>query len=516
MAGSGTGTSRRRRTRGAKPRAASRGPTAARAPYIKRRIGVFDILDDEACELIERNAETILREIGMEFRDDPEVLDILRRGGAEVQGQRVRFEPGMCREIIQATTPREFTQHARNPENNVQIGGDNTVFGPAFGPPFVHDLDQGRRYATIEDQRNFVKLGFLSPGLHHSGGVLAEPVDLPVNKRHLDIVYSHIRYSDKPFFGSMTAAERAEDSVTMAKLVFGEDFVEKHCVLYSVSNVNAPLVLDATMSGSLKTYARHKQAVVVSPFILSGAMSPCTVAGTLAQLFAEVLAGLCLVQLVNPGAPGVFGTFASAISMRSGAPTFGTPEGSKIIFSAAKLARRLGVPYHSMGALNGSKLPDSQAAYEGALTMQSSLLAGANYIIHAAGWLEGGLTMGYEKFVIDADRCAAMEVFARGVGLDENEQALDAIREVGPGGHYLGCAHTQANFRTAFYRSKVADSNSYEQWLADGALDEAQRANRLWKQMLEDYEPPPIDPGVDEALLEYMAKRKASMPDMHM
>ena len=501
---------RTRRKRGAKREAPEAPPVVA---YIQRKIGVFDILDDEACELIEHNAETILQEIGMEFRDDPEVLDILRNAGADVVGERVRFDRGMCRRIIQATTPREFTQHARNPARTVRIGGNNTVFGPTFGPPFVHDLDRGRRYATLEDQQNFVKLTYLSPGLHHSGGVLSEPVDVPVNKRHFDIVYSHLRYSDKAFFGSMLGAERAEDSVAMAKIVFGDAFVENNTVLYSVSNVNAPLVLDATMSGSLKTYARHNQAVTVSPFILSGAMSPCTVAGTLSQLFAEVLGGLTLVQLVRPGAPGLFGTFSSAISMQSGAPTFGTPEGSKIIFGAAKLARRLGVPYHSMGALNASKLPDAQAAYEGALTMQSAFLAGANYIIHAAGWLEGGLTMGYEKFVIDADRCASMEVFAQGIGLDENEQALDAIREVGPGGHYLGCEHTQRNFRSAFYRSTTADNNSYEQWSEAGGLDQATRANRMWKTMLAEYEAPPIDPGIDEALLEFIAKRKASMPD---
>ena len=508
-------TSPRRRRRNRRQAGAADSPAIAapRAPYVQRRIGVFDVLSDEGAELIEHNAETILQEIGMEFRDDPEVLQILKDAGADVNGERVRFERGMCRKIIQASAPKSFTQHARNPANTVRIGAENTVFGPTFGAPFVHDLDNGRRYATLEDQRNFVKLTYLSPGLHHSGGILSEPVDLPVNKRHFDIVYSHIRYSDKPFFGSMLGTERAQDSVTMAKLVFGDEFVENNTVLYSVSNVNAPLVLDATMSGSLKTYARHNQAVAISPFILSGAMSPCTVAGTLSQLFAEVLGGLSLVQLVRPGAPCLFGTFASAISMQSGAPTFGTPEGSKIIFGAAKLARRLGVPYHSMGALNASKLPDAQAGYEGALTMQSALLAGANYIIHAAGWLESGLTMGYEKFVIDADRCAAMEVFARGIELDENQQALDAVREVGPGGHYLGCEHTQQNFRSAFYRSAVADYNSFEQWSSEGGLDQAQKANRIWKQMLDDYQAPDIDSAVDEALLEFMTRRKASMPD---
>ncbi len=501
---------RRRRREG---RAGHGAPPAPRAPYIRRGIGTFDILSDEGCEIIERNAETILQEIGMEFRDDPEALALFREAGAEVTGERVRFERGMCRRIIQATTPARFTQHARNPENSVVIGGNNALFAPTFGPPFVHDLDEGRRYATLEDFRNFVKLGQMIPALHHSGGVVCEPVDVPVSKRHLDMIYSHLRYSDKAFMGAVTAPERAEDTVEMAKIVFGRDFVETNCCIYSVSNVNAPLVLDGTMSGALKVYARHNQAVVVSPFILSGAMSPCTVAGTLGQLFAEVLGGLALIQLVRPGAPGVFGTFASAISMQSGAPTFGTAEGSKVVFGAAKLARRLGVPFHSVGALSASKIPDAQAAAEGAITLQTALLAGVNFIIHATGWLEGGLVMSYEKTIIDADLCAMLERFAAGIGLSENEQALDAIREVGPGAHFLGCAHTQANFKTAFHRSPVADNNSFEQWQADGSLDMAKRANALWKQMLKDYEPPPIDPGVDEGLRDYMARRKEVLPD---
>ena len=506
-----TATEGRRRRVG---RAGHGGPPAVpRAPYIRRDIGIFDILSDEGCEIIERNAETILQEIGMEFRDDPEALALFRHAGADVKGERVRFERGMCRRIIQATTPARFTQHARNPENSVVIGGNNALFAPTFGPPFVHDLDEGRRYATLEDFRNFVKLGQMIPALHHSGGVVCEPVDVPVSKRHLDMVYSHLRYSDKAFMGAVTAPERAEDTVEMAKIVFGRDFVETNCCIYSVSNVNAPLVLDGTMSGALKVYARHNQAVVVSPFILSGAMSPCTVAGTLGQLFAEALGGLTLIQLVRPGAPGVFGTFASAISMQSGAPTFGTAEGSKVVFGAAKLARRLGVPFHSVGALSASKIPDAQAAAEGAITLQTALLAGVNFIIHATGWLEGGLVMSYEKTIIDADLCAMLERFAAGIDLSENEQALDAIREVGPGAHYLGCAHTQANFKTAFYRSPVADNNSFEQWQADGSLDMATRANALWKQMLKDYEPPPIDPGVDEGLRDYVARRKEVLPD---
>jgi trimethylamine--corrinoid protein Co-methyltransferase len=338
--------------------------------------------------------------------------------------------------------------------------------------------------------------------------VVCEPVDVAVPIRHLDMIYTHLRYNDKPFMGAVTAPERALDTVEMAKIVFGRDFVEENCCLYSVSNVNAPLVLDATMLGALKVYARHNQAVVVSPFILAGAMSPVTVAGTLSQLFAEVLAGLSLVQLIRPGAPAVFGTFASPISMQTGAPTFGTPEGMQIQFCAAALARRLGVPFHSVGALTASKVPDAQAAYESAMQLQAAVLAGVNFIIHATGCLEGLLTMGYEKTVMDADICGALQAFSKGVDLSENAQALDALREVGPGAHFLGCEHTQRNFETAFYRSPLADNKSFEQWSEEGAVWHHDRAAKLWRRMLKDYEKPPMDEAVDEALLAYMAKRR--------
>ena len=494
-------------------RRAARAEPAPSIPFITRRVPVYDVLGEEGLSLIEENAETILQEVGIEFREDAEALALWRDAGADVEGERVRFPRGMCRALIQENAPAQFTQHARNPERSVKIGGPHTVFVPAYGPPFVRNLEEGRRYATIEDFRNFVKLAYLSPALHHSGGTLCEPVDLPVNKRHLDMVYSHLRYSDKALMGSVTAPERAADSVDMMKLVFGEDFVENNAVLTSLINANSPMVWDGTMLGALKVYARHNQATVVSPFILAGAMSPVTVAGTCAQLFAEALAGMAFAQLVRPGAPVVFGTFGSSISMQSGAPTFGTPEPGLVLFVAAALARRLGVPFRSGGGLCAAKTADAQAAYESANTLQQAMLAGVNFMLHVAGWLEGGLVMGYEKFVMDADQAGMMQVFLRGVDLSENGQAMDAIREVGPGSHFLGCAHTQANFETAFYRSAVADNNSFEQWEADGAMDAERRANALWKSMLERYEPPPIDPGVHEALQEFMTKRKAQMPD---
>lgn len=510
----GGGRRARGEGRGAAARRASRsgGGPGPSLPYITRKIREYEVLDEEGLQLIERNADTVLEEIGIEFRDDAEALALWKDAGCEIKGERVHFPKGLCRELLK-TAPKTFTWHARNPVRNAEIGGKATVFAPVYGPPFVRDLDGNRRYATIEDFRNFVKLAYMAPSMHSSGGTVCEPVDVPVNKRHLDMVYSHIKYSDKPFMGSVTAPERAEDTIAMAKLVFGDDFVEQNTVTLNLINANSPMVFDETMVGALKVYARHNQASVVSPFILSGAMSPVTVAGTLTQILAEVLAGAAFTQLIRAGSPVLFGTFAASISMQSGAPTFGTPEPSLVSYGAAQLARRLGLPFRTGGSLCGSKVPDAQAAHESANTLNMTLLAGTNFVLHAAGWLEGGLVSSYEKFMIDQDQLGMMQKMAEGIDLSADAQALDAIREVGPGSHYLGCAHTQANFQTAFYRSPLADNNSFEQWEIEGSKRIEQRANALCRTWLEQYEAPYLDPAIDEALLAYVAKRKESMPD---
>ncbi len=509
---------RRRGGASAERRAARARSQSNYIPYITRRIPVFQVLEDEGLSQIERNADTILEEIGIEFRGDPAALQLWRDAGADVQGERVHFPPGLCRSLVQQSAPREFIQHARNPARNITIGGPHCVLVPAYGSPFVRDLDNGRRYASLADFQNFVKLAYLSPALHHSGGTLCEPVDIPVNKRHLDMVYSHIRYSDKPFMGSVTAPERAEDTVALARIAFGDDFVDpatgtEKTTVTSLINANSPLVFDATMLSAARVYAQHNQATVISPFILAGAMSPVTVAGTCAQILAEALAGMAFTQLVRAGAPVVFGTFASSISMQSGAPTFGSPEPALVLYVCAALARRIGVPFRSGGGLCGSKIPDAQAAYEAANTLQTAMLAGVNFMLHTAGWLEGGLVMSYEKFIMDADQAGMMQVFMGGVDMSDDGQAMDAIREVGPGKHFLGCSHTQANFETAFYRSNIADNNSFEQWEAEGGLDAAQRANKVWKKALADYQAPALDPAVDEALQAFITRRKAEMPD---
>jgi trimethylamine---corrinoid protein Co-methyltransferase len=504
----------RRRTGGREGRMAARAAShVERQPFLTRSLTPFEVLGEEGLALLEDNADRILEEAGIEFRGDPAALDLLRNAGADIDGERVRFPRGMCRSIVQASAPREFTQVARNPAQSVQIGGNATVFAPAYGSPFVRDLDNGRRYGTIEDFRNFVKLAYMSPHLHHSGGTVCEPVDLPVNKRHLDMVYSHLRFSDKPFMGSVTAPERAQDTVEMARVVFGADFLETNTVILSLINASSPLVWDASMLGAARAYAEANQATLITPFILAGAMAPVTVAAVAAQTLAESLAGMAFVQLVRPGAPVVMGSFASSISMQSGAPTFGTPEPALVLYVMASLARRLGVPFRSGGNLCASKIPDAQAAYESTATFLPTVMAGVNFVLHSAGWLEGGLAMGYEKFILDADQCGMAAVFVNGVDLSPNGQAMDAILENGPGQHCLGTAHTLANFETAFYRSEIADNNSFEQWLEDGSMEAAQRANPIWKRMLREYEAPPIDPGVDEALLDFIARRKAAFPD---
>ncbi len=486
--------------------------SATKFGYIRRSIPAVELLHDEAAEIIEANAETILQEIGIEFRRDPESLRLWRDAGADVQGERVRIPRGLARQLLR-TAPREFMLHARNPARNVQIGGNATVFAPVGGPPFVTDLDGGRRYGTLHDLHNFIKLAQMAPAIHFSGGCMVEPMDIPEGKRHLDVQYAFFRYSDQGCEGTPETPGHAADAVRMAALVFGAEFVDRHCVLLGNINSNSPLTFDGRMLGALRAFASRNQGTLIVPAVLAGAMGPVTPAGCMAELLAETLAGMALTQLVRPGAPVIMGSFVGAISMRTGAPTFGTAEATQMIFATAQLARRLGVPVRSGGSLCSSKVPDAQAAYESAHTLLPTLLAGVNLVTHAAGWLEGGLVAGYEKFVMDIDQLAMMQALAGGMDLSARGQALDAIREVGPGGHFLGCAHTQENFETAFHQSNIADYSSYEQWSSEGRLTAEQRANAVWKRMLADYEDPGLDPAVDAALLAFMRERRAELTD---
>ncbi len=498
--------------RGRESRQARARAPAAKYPYIRRRLAPVELLSLEAVEIIEANAETILEEIGIEFRRDPESLRLWRDAGADVHGERVHIPRGMARHLL-AIAPAEFTLYARNPERNVRFGGDATVFSPVGGPPFVSDMDRGRRYGTLEDLQNFIKLAHMAPAIHFSGGCMCEPMEIPPNKRHLDIQYSFFRYSDQGCEATPETAGHAADAVALAQTLFGAGYLETHPVVLGNINSNSPLVYDGRMLGALRQFAGHNQGTIIVPAVLAGAMGPVTAAGCLAEILAETLAGMALTQLVRPGAPVIMGSFVGAISMRTGAPTFGTPEATQMIFATAQLARRLNVPCRSGGSLCSAKTPDAQAAYESANTLLPTLLAGVNLATHAAGWLEGGLVASYEKFVMDADQCAMMQMLAQGMDLTERGQALDAIREVGPGSHFLGCAHTLANFESVFYQSNIADYSSYEQWSLEGSLTAEQRANRVWKKMLADYQDPGIDPAQDEAMLDFIARRKAVLTD---
>ena len=509
-------TRRRGRSGGGAARRAARGSAVVEtARYIERNIPDLEILNEEALQIIEHNAETVLEEIGVSFVNNPAALERWRQAGAEIDGERVRLPRGLARKLC-ATAPSQFTQVARNPEKNVEIGGRNLVLAPVYGPPFVHDVAGGRRYATIQDFRNFVKLGQMSRWLHHSGGTVCEPTDVPVNKRHLDMLHAHMTLSDKPFMGSVTEPSRAQDSVDMCGVLFGEQFVQDNTVLTSLININSPLTFDDTMMGALEVYAANNQACIISPFIVGGAMAPVSVAGTLTQVLAEVMAGVAYSQLVRPGAPVIFGAFVTSIDMNSGAPTFGTPEAAQITYGAGQLARRLRLPFRSAGSFCGSKLPDAQAAYETANTLNNGLLAGVNFMLHACGWLEGGLVASYEKFVMDADQLGALHKMAAGVAIDESAQAMDALREVGPGGHYLGCAHTQAHFKTAFWRSELFDYKPFETWIEEGGRDTLALASERVRKLLAGYEQPAIDPATAEALDAFVAAKKDSMPDSFM
>ena len=485
------------------------------AKYIQRNIPNFEILNEEALQIIEYNAETVLEEIGVNFIENEAALVRWREAGADVRGERVHIPRGLARKLC-STAPKTFTQYARNPERNVEVGGRNLVLAPVYGPPFVRDIEGGRRYATLDDFQKFVKLGYMSKWLHHSGGTVCEPTDVPVNKRHLDMLRAHMVLSDKPYMGSVTEPSRAADSVEMSKLLFGADFVDQNTVMTSLININSPMTFDGIMMGALEVYASNNQASIVSPFIVGGAMAPVTVAGTLTQVLAEILAGVSYSQLVRPGSPVIAGAFVTSIDMNSGAPTFGTPEASHITYGVGQLVRRLGLPYRSGGSFCGSKLPDAQAAYETANSLNMALLAGVNFMLHACGWLEGGLVSSYEKFVMDADQLGTLHHLAQGIIMDTNGQAMDAIREVGPGGHYLGCEHTQANFKTAFWRSDLFDYKPFETWAEEGARDTQTLAAERVKKMLGDYVAPAIDDGVRESIDEYVAKKKASMPDAFM
>ncbi len=483
------------------------------SPFIKRTLPFFDVLDEAQLEKLEAQVDWIIQEVGIAFRDDPESIRLWKAEGAKVDGDIVRAPADWIRSLC-AKAPREFTQLARNPERSVVIGGTNQVFAPIYGAPFVRDLKGGRRYGDMDAFRDLVRLTYLHPNLHHGGFVTCEPCDVPVSKRHLDMLFAHMTLSDKPHLGAITEMSRAQDSVDMAEIVFGEDVMEDHCVIMGNVNTNSPLLVDKVVTEAARVYSSRGQGMVVVPFILSGAMGPVSTAASVAQAMAEAMMVCAYIQLLRPGAPFVLGNFLSSMSLKSGAPTFGMPEPVMSNYAIGQLARRAGLPLRCGGSLTASKIEDAQAAYESADSMHSTMLAGANYVLHAAGWLEGGLCTGFEKLIMDADRLGSYQkVLGDGLNVSDNAMARDAYGEVGPGGHFLGCGHTMQNYQTAFYEPALSDSENVESWEDGGSLDMRTRAHARWTQMLADYKEPPMDPAVREELLAFVAKRKEELPD---
>ena len=471
----------------------------------------YEVVSEEGIEQIHNASLEILSDVGVDFYD-AEAVDILKSHGVKMggeTGETAFFDREMVAEYI-AKAPSQFTQIARDPDYNIEIGGNNMVFAPVYGPPFVYDHENGRREATLEDFKNFVKMAYMSPYMHHSGGTVCEPNDEPTHTRHLDMLYSHIKYSTKPFMGSVTSGENAEDSVAMAKLLHGEKIYENPA-LVSLINVSSPRRYDDRMLGALKVYAKNRQATIISPFLFSGAMAPVGMAGTLVQMNAESLAGIVFKQMVNPGCPVIFGVFQTNIDLQSGAPVFGSPESQIVLYAAAQLARRHKLPFRSGGMFTGSKTGDAQAAYESMGVMLPAVQARVNFVLHAAGWLEGGLASGYEKFVMDCEMLGTFHKTVQGLALDENSFAMEALRTTAVTSHHLGTDHTMKNFRTAFHRADIFDYDPYETWYENGAETTEKAATKKVKKMLKEYETPPLDPAIDESLLSYMGQRKGEI-----
>ncbi len=474
-----------------------------------KNIPIYEITSQESIEVIHQTSLTILNNLGMAFYDQ-QALDLLASHGARVDGEMVYFSPEMVEEYV-AKAPAEFTQISRNPARGVRIGGKNTVFAPVYGPPFVYDLKKGRRLASIQDFENFVKLAYLSPYMHHSGGTIVEPNDLPVKSRHLDMLLAHILYSDKPFMGSVTSPENARDSIEMVRILFGSEEISKNPALLSLISINSPRQFDGGMLGALREYAQANQATLITPFILAGMMSPVTIAGALAQQNAEVLAGIIYAQAVNPGAPVIYGSFMTTVDMQSGSLVFGSPESQIALLAGASLARKYNLPFRSGGMFASSKLTDAQAAYESVMTMLPAIFGNVQFVLHAAGWLENGMTTGYEKFLLDCDFLGAMITLAKGLEVSQDSLAMNAIQEVAPGEHFLETEHTMDHFRTAFYRTQLMDYEDFEQWEAQGGLDATQRASQRVDYLLSIYQQPELDLAIKEGLEDFVLKRKQEL-----
>jgi trimethylamine---corrinoid protein Co-methyltransferase len=472
----------------------------------------YEILSEEAMAVLEKGWRRLVSELGVEFLL-PEAVELLRTAGQKVEGDHlVKFDPDWVLEQV-AKAPREFDLQARNPERSVHIGGDAMVFSAVYGPPFVRD-GADRRDATMADFENFVRLSQSFDELDSPGGTIVEPNDRPLDSRHLDMVFALQTLADKPYMGSVISGPNALDTIEMGRIVFGgADALERAPVSISLINCNSPLRWDDRMLSAMMEYCRAGQAVVMTPFLLMGAMSPVSVPATLAQQMAEALTGIALTQLVRPGCPVVFGSFLSNTDMQSGSPSFGTPESAIGLLCTGQIARRFGLPFRSGGGLTASQTADAQSAYEALMTLLPTFLAGTNFVMHSAGWLEGGLVSSYEKFIVDIELLRMLRHEFTPLEIDEASLAFDAHQEVGQGGHFLGAAHTLERFRTCFYRPLLSSTENFDRWSRNGGQDAADRAARIWRETLERYEPPPMDEAVREELEAYVTRRRAELGD---
>ncbi|NNE79423.1 MAG: trimethylamine methyltransferase family protein [Silicimonas sp.] len=504
-------TSRATRSGGRSARRALRtAPNFDMLPGLVNQLPRCEVMDDEQVHRIDAASMDILENVGVLFRD-PTALQDWKRAGAKVEGEMVYPDRGHVRELI-ATIPAEFTYHARDPKKNVHLGGRSSIFVPMTGAPYLRDLDDKRRNPTLDDLAMFHKLSQMLPAIHSSAHHIVEPMDHPISHRHLRITYSSMKHSDKMFMGMTTSPKNAEDVLDMCAILFGADFLETHAVVTGNCNGNSPLVWDETMLGAMRAFSRRNQPVLCSPFVLGGANTPASVPATVAQLNAEALSALAYTQIIRKGAPAIYGHYLSTVSMKSGAPMAGTPEIALMNFMIGQMARFYDVPWRTSNTLGGAKTFDAQAGYESASTLSAVMHAGANYIWHSAGWNEAGMHCSTAKFIVDAEQCAMAYRMAEGPKWHDFDEALSAVGDIGPGGHFLGHPHTQDNFQEAYFMPELFDNNSIEQWAAEGSVEITERALGRARKLLSDYEEPKLDEAVNAALLDYIARREREIP----
>ncbi|MGH3585980.1 MAG: trimethylamine methyltransferase family protein [Pseudonocardia sp.] len=471
----------------------------------------YEILSEDAVATLDGGWRRIVAEIGVEFASE-RALDLFRQAGQKVEDQCVRFDPEFVLEQV-AQAPRSFDVQARNPAHSVHIGDDAMVFGSVYGPPFVREGDV-RRDATLADFHNFAKLAQGFAAIDSAGGVVCEPEDAPLDSRHLDMTYALQTLTDKIYMGNVVSGANARDTLAMTEILFGgRAEIERTPATISLINCNSPLRWDERMLEAQFEYSAAGQPVVLTPFLLMGAMSPVSIPAALAQQMAEALTGIALSQLIRPGTPVIFGSFLSNIDMQSGSPCFGTPESGIGLLCTGQIARHFGLPVRSGGGLTSSQTPDAQAGYESLMTMLPTFLAGINWVMHTAGWLEGGLVASYEKYVLDVQVLEMLQHEFRPLEIDEASLAFDAHDEVRHGGHFLGAAHTMERFRTCFYRPFVNSSDNYDRWMRGGGKDAAARAADVARKKIAEYEPPPLDDAVREELEAYVTRRRRELGD---